>query len=201
MKPGLVGRDAARRLSGLAAHVPAHQAIVEVGVFLARTTVFLARGARAGNGAHVFGVDPWDLPGERYPYKWLNHPRKGKTRQMFTQPSTRLAAEEAVAESGLADGITLIQGFSVEVASVWEGPEIGLLLIDGDHRADHVQADWEAWHPHLAEGAVVAWDDYHRDYPGVKSTVDGLVAEGVVAITEVVPRRNSALALSHVVDP
>src|SRR5690606_32225879 len=92
--------------------------------------------------------------GERYPYKWLNHPRKGKTRQMFTQPSTRLAAEEAVAESGLADGITLIQGFSVEVASVWERQEIGLLLIDGHHRAVHVRADPQASTRHAAEEAV-----------------------------------------------
>lgn len=188
--PGLVGRPTAERLAGIAADVPADQAIVEIGVFLARTTLYLAQGA-----AHVYGVDPWDLPGKRYPYKWLNHPRKGKVRQMFTQTATREEAESAVAD---LENVTLIQGFSVDVGNEWDGPPVGMLLVDGDHRAEHVRADWEAWSPHLAPDAVVAWDDYHRDYDGVKTVVDSLVADGVVEIVEVIDRKVSALALSRV---
>jgi len=198
MKAGLVGLVTADRLATLAGQVPVDQAIVEVGVFMARTTVFLAHGARSGHGAHVYGVDPWDLPGERYPYKWLNHPTKGKTRKLFTKTSTRHLAEQTVARSGLKDQITLIRGFSVETAADWGWPEIGLLLIDGDHREEHVRADWNAWSPHLANGATVAWDDYHIDYPGVTTVVDELVAAGVVKIIEVVERRNSALAITNV---
>lgn len=61
LTPGLVGRPTAERLAGIAADVPADQAIVEIGVFMARTTTFLAAGAQSGNGAHVYGVDPWTL--------------------------------------------------------------------------------------------------------------------------------------------
>ena len=198
MKAGLVGRATADRLARLAAQVPADQAIVEIGVFMARTTVFLAQGARAGHGAHVYGVDPWDLPGERYPYKWLNHPTKGKTRKLFTKPGTRHLAEQTVARSGVKDQITLIRGFSVEVAESWEGPKIGFLFIDGDHQEDMVRADWEAWHSHLAPKAVIAFDDYHKDYPGVTTVVDELAAAKALTLTDVIRRGNSALAVTRV---
>lgn len=198
MKAGLVGRATADHLAKLAGQVPADQAIVEIGVFMARTTVFLASGARSGNGAHVYGVDPWDLPGERYPYKWLNHPRKGRIRQLFTKPQTRHLAEQTVANSGLKDQITLIRGFSVEVAASWGWPEIGLLFIDGDHREEHVRADWEAWRSHLTPKAIVAFDDYHKDYPGVTKVVDELVAAGAIKIIKTIARGNSALVLTRV---
>lgn len=200
LTPGLVGRPTAERLAALAADVPADQAVVEIGVFMARTTTFLAAGAQSGNGAHVYGVDPWDLPGERYPFKWVNHPNRNKRRmrQMFTKPQTRIDAENLIEAHGLTDAVTLIQGFSTDVAADWDGPPVGLLLVDGDHRVEHVRADWKAWKPHLASNAVVAWDDYHPGWADVMSVVDELAADGTLEVIEVVERRNGALALSRV---
>jgi hypothetical protein len=37
--------------------------IVELGSFKGKSTAYLASGAKAGNGAHVFAVDAWDTPG------------------------------------------------------------------------------------------------------------------------------------------
>lgn len=198
LEPGLIGRDAADRLAVYASQVPADQAIVEVGVFLARTTAFLGRGSQAGKGAPVFGVDPWDLPGERYPYKWLNHPSRGRRqlRKMFTQPDTRRRAKRLIAGAGLTETVTLIRGFSVDVAAGWDRP-VGLILIDGDHREEFVRADWEAWKPHLVAGAIVCWDDYHPEWPGVMSVVDPLVEAGDVEMLEVLERRGGALAVTR----
>ena len=103
-----------------------------------------------------------------------------------------------MARSGVKDQITLIRGFSVEVAESWAGPEIGFLFIDGDHKEDMVRADWEAWRSHLAPKAVVAFDDYHKDYPGVRTVVDDLAAVGAVEITKTIVRGNSALVLTRV---
>jgi predicted O-methyltransferase YrrM len=198
LTPGLIGRPAAELLAGLAAEVPADRCIVEVGVFLARTTTFLARGAQSGNGAHVYGVDPWDLPGSRYPYQWLNHPKKGRVRQMFTRPQTRADAETLIETSGLADAVTLIRGFSVDIAGAWDGPQIGLLFIDGDHREEYVRADWQAWRTHLASDALVVWDDYHPGWPDVPAVVDDLISQGVLDKVEVVTRTNGALVITRV---
>src|SRR5690606_15850738 len=50
-------------LEKAAADVPADQAIVELGVYRGDSLVRLALGSRAGNGARVWGIDPWGLPG------------------------------------------------------------------------------------------------------------------------------------------
>ena len=52
-------------LYDLALNVPAEQAIVELGTFHAKGAVYLAEGAAHGGGAHVWTVDPHDLPGYR----------------------------------------------------------------------------------------------------------------------------------------
>lgn len=199
LTPGLIGKPTAVRLGRIAGDVPADQCVVEIGVFLARTTAFLATGALAGNGAHVYGIDPWDLPGERYPYQWLNDGgrKRRQIRQMFTLTSTREQAEQLISDAGLEDQVTLIREFSTKAAAEWDGPLIGLLMVDGDHRPEHVRADWEAWRHHLAPDAVIAWDDYHPGWPGVKQVVDELVANREIVLTEVIERRNGALALTH----
>lgn len=194
-----MGRETADALAVYASEVPKDQAIVEVGVFLARTTAFLAMGARAGKGAHVYGVDPWDLPGERYPYKWLNHPSRNRRRirQMFTQPDTRRRARRLIDSLGLSESVSLIRGFSVAVAEGWEGPPVGMLMIDGDHREEFVRADWEAWRPHLVAGAVVCWDDYHPEWGDVVKVADELIAAGTLSVVEMLERRGGGLLVTR----
>src|SRR5699024_5799040 len=52
-------------LFDLAVNVPNAQAIVELGTFHAKGSIYLAEGASLGGGAHVWTVDPHDLPGYR----------------------------------------------------------------------------------------------------------------------------------------
>lgn len=176
---------AGRRLFELAKKVPQDQAIVEIGVFMGRSLCYLASGAKAGLGAHVWGVDPWDLPGERYPYHWL---AERPTRHRFTKPETREQAEKNVAELKL-DNVTLVRSLSVDAGKVWENPEIGLLHVDGDHRYEAVMGDWEAWSPHLAKGAVVCFDDHVKTCPDVMTAVAEIVASGELSPPIQVTRR------------
>jgi hypothetical protein len=148
----------------------------------------LGVGADEGHGAHVWAIDPWDLPGERYPFKWLNDPAK-KNRKLFTIPDTREAAKFHIQELGLEDTVTLVQDFSVNAANNWSGPEVGLLFIDGDHREEKVLEDWEAWLPHLASEAIVAWDDYDPEFTGVVGAVDSIIEDGLLDMFTVVDHR------------
>ena len=172
LTPGLIGADACLWLAGLAATVPRGEAIVEVGVFQARTTCYLGAGAKAGYGAHVWGIDPWEFPG--------NPRRRGYVKSLMTRPATRISAERLVTKSGLDDQVTLVHGFSVDVGQAWDGPPVGLLFIDGDHRAEMVRRDWEAWRPHLTADAIIIFDDYGARWPGVVEVVDELVEAGVI---------------------
>jgi hypothetical protein len=155
--PGHTKPQAGRRLRALAARVPGDQAIVEIGVFKGRSAAYLGAGASEGGGAHVYAVDPWDLPGERYPFNWKE---ERPSRHAFTKPETRETAEAAIRDAGLSDRVTLVQMFSADAGALYGGPPVGLLHVDGDHRLDAVRADWAAWRPHLVPGATVCFDDH-----------------------------------------
>lgn len=166
---GLIPAALGEYLSDLAAAVPADHAIVECGSFKGKSTAYLAAGAKRGNGAHVFAVDPWDTPGNV------------TGRFGFAEPSTRAAFEQQLRSVRLWSKVTPIQAFAQDAARAWDGPPVGLLYIDSDHEYLSVREDFAAWHPHLAPGAAVAFDDYGTARnPGVARAVDEYVAARVL---------------------
>jgi hypothetical protein len=44
--------------------------------------------------------------------------------------------------------IVWIETFSHEAAAAWNQP-IDFLLIDGDHREEAIEKDWNDWHSHM----------------------------------------------------
>jgi predicted O-methyltransferase YrrM len=60
--------------------------------------------------------------------------------------------------------IMWIEAFSHEAVAAWNRP-IDFLLIDGDHREEAVEQDWNDWHPHVMENGIVAFHDA-RLFPG-----------------------------------
>jgi hypothetical protein len=131
------------------------------------STCHLAAGARDGNGAHVWAVDPWDLPGNVY----------GK--HGYSAPIVREEFERQLRAMRLWSRVTPVQAFSKIAAADWTGPEIGLLYIDADHSEQAIRADVFAWSPHLAVGHTLAFDDLDTPRnPGVRVVVEELVAKG-----------------------
>lgn len=183
--PGLTPESVALALADMAAQVPPDHAIVELGVYQGRTALFMAWGARQGQGAHVYAIDPWDLPGERGPYNQNRGGALGKHRKAFTDPGTRNWARYNVRANGYANQVSLIRDFSVKAAEKWSAGPVGLLFVDGDHRYDAVRADVRAWAAHLAPDAVIAFDDYAATHPEVIRAVDDMVNEGVLEPVEV----------------
>lgn len=182
-------------LADFAIQVPADQEIVELGVFQGRTALIMAWGAAQGHGAHVTAIDPWDLPGNVYD-------------PPFTDEQSKAWAHYRIRELGYDDRISLVQAFSHEVAEVWDadgqdalGGRVGLLYVDGDHTKEGARRDIEVWAPHLAEGAVIAVDDYgHPDWPGVGQAVDELVAEGFLEPIELYHDRLAVTRLTSTVE-
>lgn len=160
---GLVSPEVGEALARHASLVPEDEAIVEVGSFKGKSTCYLAAGSKAGLGAKVFAVDPWDSPGNV------------TGRFGFAEPSTRETFDEQIRSMRFVSRVTARQGFSVDVAKEWGGPWIGLLFIDGDHSEQAVRADFQAWKPNLRDGTTVVFDDYLSPRnPGVKAAVDSL---------------------------
>jgi hypothetical protein len=159
---GLISESVGLRLAELAAAVPSDQVIVEIGSYRGKSTCYLAAGARSGRGAPVVAIDPWDSPGN------------AGGRFHFDAPATRLAFARQVAVAGLSLHVLPLRAFSRAIAAAWMRP-VGLLYVDGSHTEADVRADWQAWEPHLARPAVVAFDDYRTERnPGVAAVVDQL---------------------------
>jgi predicted O-methyltransferase YrrM len=171
-------------LADLALRVPMDQEIVELGVFQGKTALVMAWGARQGAGAHVTGIDAWDLPGNTYDAP-------------FTDEGSRRWARYWVQNLGYANHIELIHAFSHDVAASWSGKPIGLLFVDADHSYEGARRDIEDWAPYLAPDAVIAVDDYgHPDWPGVKQAVDKLVDEGFLTPVVIYHERLAVTALT-----
>lgn len=150
-------------LRAAAAEVPADQAVVEVGVFRGGSLKHLCDGAKEGHGAVVYGVDAWGSDGV--------YPDRPHMRERYKR------TDKAVARRTCPTA-TLIHALSSDAAAAYDGPPIGLLYIDCVHTEAAVLADFEAWAPHLADGALVAFDDYCDRFPGVAKAVEHLMTVG-----------------------
>ncbi len=142
---GWLEREEIRLLMAAAARVPAAEAIVEIGNYRGRSTVALALGARRGQGARVYSIDP---------HAEFVGPRGGR---FGREDQAHLYAN--LTRAGVGAGVNVVSLGSLEVAAGWAGPAVGLLFVDGDHRYAAVRADFEAWRRHLAPGAMVIFDD------------------------------------------
>lgn len=181
---GLIPPALGECLHDLAAHVPPHAVIVEIGSYRGKSTCYLASGAP--EGVTVYAVDPWDSPGN------------ATGRFEFAHPRTFIGFLRQTGDIGLRDRIVPIRGFSTTVAKSWtDARPIGLLYVDGSHLEHDVRDDFTAWFPFLIPGAVVAFDDYDTPRnPGVKKVVDHLaVALGITV--ELGPRPLAILRMPH----
>jgi len=75
----------------------------------------------------------------------------------------RRAARRAV-RGKTGSKIVWLESFSHEAARGWNQP-IDFLLIDGDHREEAVEQDWNDWSPYVIPGGLVAFHDA-RLFPG-----------------------------------
>lgn len=157
---GWLAREEVALLIGLAERVPREQAIVEIGNYRGRSTTALALGARRGGGAQVYSVDP---------HVAFVGPLGGR---FGREDQQELYAN--LARAGVGAFVSVVGLDSRAVAASWRGAPVGLLFIDGDHRYEAVRADLAAWQPHLAPGAVVAFDD--ADFPDVARAIAELEA-------------------------
>lgn len=157
-------------LTRYAAAVPKGQAIVELGSFTGVGTCFLAVGARNVRGNRVWAVDTFaasttdEAPWQAYRKKLQR--RGGSTLPAFRR-NLRMCGLERVAEP--------VVGRTTDVAHTWDAGRIGLLLIDADHAYEFCRADYLAWKPHLADGALVLFHDHQPAFPGVVRAVAELL--------------------------
>lgn len=127
--------------------------IVEIGSFKGKSTIWLAKGAMAGAGVHVFAIDPHTGSPEH---------RHGE-QQVWTYDQFVANLQRA----GVHEIVTPVVATSAEAAERFDQP-VELLFIDGDHRYEMVRQDFDLWFPRLVEGGylllhdTIRWDGPRR---------------------------------------
>ena len=176
---GLISAEVGELLHNQAAVVPASNAIVELGSYRGKSTSYLARGAKIGYGAPVFAVDAWSEEVSAWRNRVLERLPSATYREFLDQ----------INRAGVKDQVTPLRSMTTLAAEMWAdmegGQSVGLLYIDGDHHFDAVLADYRAWRPHLAEDALVIFDDYDQtNNPGVLAAVSALAESGEIVNVE-----------------
>jgi predicted O-methyltransferase YrrM len=118
-------------------------AIVEIGSWKGKSSIWLGHGSKAGRGGPVFAVDPhigW--PGlEGYgTYVSLD------------------AFRANIHRAGVGDVVVPLVMTSAAAAASFDRP-VELVFIDGDHTYEATKSDFELWFPRVVEGGTMAFHD------------------------------------------
>ena len=128
-----------RALYDAAAATTGRGAIVEIGSWKGRSTVWLAAGAREA-GRRIYAIDPH--------------------RGSREDPAANTLAEFLgnIRRAGVEDAVEPLVMTSAEAAAHVDGG-IELLFVDGDHSLEGARRDAELWLPRLVPGGVLMMHD------------------------------------------
>jgi predicted O-methyltransferase YrrM len=156
---GFMPPDEGLALFAAAAGAPAGP-VVELGTYCAKSTVYLAAGARLG-GRVVVSVDH-HRGSEENQAGWTHHDPSlvdPTTGRMDTLPRARATLERGALEGD----VVLVVGRSTQVAALMPAGGIALLFIDGGHSEAEAQGDYAAWAHRLRPGGLLAIHDVFPD--------------------------------------
>lgn len=118
-------------------------AIVEIGSWKGRSTIWMANGSRSGAGLPIYAVDP---------HSTVDQQRFNAERSTLDEFTTNIAA------AGVSDLVRPLVATSEEAARTF-GEPIALLFIDADHSYQAVRADFEHWRDKIGPGGTVCFHD------------------------------------------
>jgi predicted O-methyltransferase YrrM len=132
----------------LAAACPPGLAVVEIGSWKGKSTVWLAAGVRQSAGTLVFAIDPHE--------------------QSLEDPgaTTFEDLKRNLEQSGVAHVVVPIVAASHSAAPSFDQTP-GVVFVDGSHMEDAVRIDLDDWFPKLVDGGVLALHDVlNQRWPG-----------------------------------
>lgn len=138
-----------------ARELPIGGSYLEIGSWMGLSSVIFAKELqRIGNiSAKIYCVDTWQGSEEHQDLEVI------KTGTLFLKFKTNIEV------SGVQNFITPIIAPSIEAARNWEGPQLDMEFIDGDHTFNGCYNDILAWHHHLKVGGVMFGHDATENSP------------------------------------
>jgi cephalosporin hydroxylase len=136
--------------------------LIEVGVWLGRSTAFLCTKANAsGKRIKVLIIDPFDIIPEGL--HMVPHP-------IAVTGSVRKVFERNMRLIGVRDNLEIHQTGSAETAKTVPDYSCSFIFIDANHSYDNVRDDIRAWRNKVRPGGMLAGHDCYT-YPSVYQAV------------------------------
>lgn len=150
---------------------PPGSLLVEVGVFLGKSLVYLARKAQAADkGLRVIGVDTW-----------LGSPEFDSSVFVNDRPINEMPpgfmlswCYAELVKRDLHRTATLVVSDSVDAADLFASGQAHMVFLDARHDEAGIDEDIAAWLPKVRTGGMLAGHDYDpvNGFPAVKRVVD-----------------------------
>ncbi len=152
---GFLAADEGEALEHAARALTVPGAIVEIGSWCGRSTVYLGRAARASSRV-VFAVDHHRGSEEHQPGEGYHDPDlfDAELGCVETLPALR----RTLARAGLEDVVFPLVGPSAVIGRWWRGP-VAFLFIDGGHSMETALGDYRAWAGHVVPDGMMAIHD------------------------------------------
>jgi len=148
---GFLSKPEGRLLYRLAKKCSGKGAIVEIGSWKGRSTIWLANGCRDGQGKEVVAIDPHTSSPEM---------PAGNSFEEFKQN---------IGAANVASLVKPVVKTSEQAAALFNKP-VELVFIDGNHDYEFAKQDFELWFPKVIEHGIMAFHDTNLA-PGPKKVV------------------------------
>lgn len=172
---GWLSTKEAMALYDLSRHLPGDSpSVVEIGSWLGKSSMVLAKGLMKRPGGVVYCIDPFNADGDV--------DSKGAYLETAAKcPATLLDQFMAnMRSNGVAAKIRPVVGYSHELAPSFV-VQADLLFIDGNHEYAAVLRDYCDWSGHLKNGGIIALHDVEFDAQGEPAGIEDFTGPGIVA--------------------
>ena len=190
--PGWRSEEEARALLEVAMGLPAGAVIVEVGVFMGRSTLLLAHSRRACGGGRVHAIDAFDGSGDEF-----SVPHYAELLAASGRPDLLSAFLAGMATYGVEPWVEVHEGEASEIGLAWREP-VDLLMLDADQSVIGARRTYEAWAPALRPGGVLVLSNTaDREYAADHDGYHRVGRESVVAPAYAEVRRVGGLTFAR----
>ncbi|MDA7926719.1 class I SAM-dependent methyltransferase [Verrucomicrobiales bacterium] len=166
--PGMISPKSGQMLYTLCVFQKTPGDVVEIGSWQGRSTSFLARAVSDSSNGKFFAIDHFKG-------------NVGKESEYVVGASDLSDLKENfqsnIARIGLAETVEVMDMDNVRAARELEECSVRFLFIDGDHSYEGVKKDLQLFVPKLCPGAIIVFDDYSKNFPGLLVAVDEFLTE------------------------
>lgn len=164
--PGMISAKSGQFLFSLCYMQDIEGDVVEIGSWQGRSTIFLAKAVQGAKNGRFFAIDHFKGNVSKEHFYVVGKKDLSDLKTNFLGNMKNF---------GVINTVNLLDMPNYEAIKSLSGSSIRFLFIDGDHTKEGVKKDIELFLPKLVQGAIVVFDDYKEDFPGLVETVDELV--------------------------